>query len=468
MSTYHQRENKYKRKLSDANPFQIYDRSMKLKGTIDEVIRDSISGHGGAILHAASTPDEYGRLFIELEKHARVKYRGQIAKEVNGADASRLVESIIMPDDLVEIEMRRPRAGNAAALAAWDKESLIPKTAWAKKRETYFGQVDEMKGHIETLMSHDIQQDLHKNAAYTDEFNNETGSLRAYLDILVENLAQILPWSRTNSTAEVEKNIKDLKIYKCGCALEYHTRILALIKLLKVAKANIEKESLLIEEIEDDVVRNQFSARIDASKSVEVDSDVTIIKAIWDEIIGHGMDLRGKQFYKDEFSNSQCKIDSTPYSKRTVVNNEVKGGLNNMLTSFKVTLDRIKAENPTMKIHYISNNPDLGNKLKTGKDNDIKINAAEVRAVELDPYDDVDFKNKDASKKPCTFCRDKLVRFNVCKNHSYDNCFYNPNCKSQLAVKKPEVKKTAEQRKKAEDDSKAKRDYVKEKKIGRH
>jgi hypothetical protein len=166
MSTYHQRQNKYKRKFSEVNPFNMYDKDMKLKGTIDEAVRDSISGHGEAILHKASTPDEYVRLFIELETFARVNHRGQIAKEVTGANGSRLAESSIMPMDLVEVEMQRPRAGNAAAVAVW-----------AKKREIYFGEVDEMKGHIETLMSDDIKQDLHKNAAYNNEYNNETSSL---------------------------------------------------------------------------------------------------------------------------------------------------------------------------------------------------------------------------------------------------------------------------------------------------
>ena len=85
-----------------------------------------------------------------------------------------------MPMDLVVVEMQRPREGNAAtAVAAWDKEALIPKNAWAKKRETYFGQVDEMKGLI------DIKQDLHKNAAYNNEYNNETGTLRAYLPLFL-------------------------------------------------------------------------------------------------------------------------------------------------------------------------------------------------------------------------------------------------------------------------------------------
>ena len=74
MSTYHQRQNRYKRKFSDVNPFNLYDKDMKIKGTIDEAVRDSISVHGEAILHKASTPDEYVRLFIKLEKHARLNF----------------------------------------------------------------------------------------------------------------------------------------------------------------------------------------------------------------------------------------------------------------------------------------------------------------------------------------------------------------------------------------------------------
>jgi len=472
MSTLAQRLSKYNKRKLERNPFDMYDKNMMLKGTIDEEVRDSITGHGDAILHKASNPDEYVRVFEKLEEDARVNYRGQIAKEVAGDDGSIFAATSTIPMDLLVLKMQRPRAGNAAAINVWDKEAVPHKTQWLKKREDYFEQVDAIKGHIMTLMSKDINDDLNKIAAYRNELNNEEGSLRAYLDVLTENLSVILPWSKANNSNAVEKNIKEMKIYKCGCALVYYRRIQVLINLLKKSKTMTEKQRLQIDNIPDDDIRAQQSRLIEVSKDAEVDGEVSIIKVIYDEVVGHGMDKRGKEFYRDMFTQSQCKLDSTPFSERTVVNNEVKGGLSNMLKMFKVTLDRIKEENPTMKIHYINNNSDLGNKLKTGKDDEIKINATDLKKakkedIQLDPYDDVDFKNKKPDVKPCTYCRDTLVRYNICKGHSYNQCFFNPNCQSTLATRKPEVKKTAEQRQKAEDGAKAKRAYVKEKGIGR-
>ena len=100
MSTFGQRNNKYKRKL-ETNPFSLYDRNSRLKGSVDEVVKDSITGHGDAIIHRASNPDEYNRIFIQLEEYARTNYKGQIAKEVAGEAGSRLAEATIMPMDLV-------------------------------------------------------------------------------------------------------------------------------------------------------------------------------------------------------------------------------------------------------------------------------------------------------------------------------------------------------------------------------
>ena len=470
MSTFNQRSNKYKRK-AETTPFSLFDRNNRLKGSVDEVVKDSITGHGDAIIHRASNPDEYNRIFIQLEEYARTNYKGQIAKEVAGEAGSRLAEATIMPMDLVVVEMGRIRAGNAATLAAWDKESLVIKGQWMKDRAKYFEQVDFMKGYIMNLISNDIRDDLSKHADYNNEFNNEKGTLRAYLDILIEKLSIILPWSKANNSEEIEKNIKDLKIYQCGCALEYEKRIQALIKQLKKSKVAIEKERLQINNIENVEVREQQLRLINASKEAEVDGNSSIIKVIWIEMIGHGMDERGRTHYKNLFETSKCRSDSTPFSKRTDVNNVITGGLNNMMTSFKETLDRIKSENPTMKIHYVINNPDLGNKLTTDKEKEIAMNPADLKklkaVIKLDPYDKVDFKNKDASAKPCTYCRDTLVRFKVCQGHSYDDCFYNPNCKSRLLNSKPDLKRSTVQRKKAEEDAKAKRDYVKENNIGR-
>jgi len=35
---------------SSTDPFSIYDRNNRLKGSVDDVVKDSITGHGDAII----------------------------------------------------------------------------------------------------------------------------------------------------------------------------------------------------------------------------------------------------------------------------------------------------------------------------------------------------------------------------------------------------------------------------------
>jgi hypothetical protein len=461
MSTYEKRQNKFKRKRGDEDYRYSNQRKVSI-GKEDEDLKDSIDGYATSKFHRNSTPNEYTVTMKALKLYSQSNFPGPVTREITGGDPDALSINVTMPMNLIVDQLgARPGAGPAEAnnRKKWESDEKSLSEDWIRRRRKYLEQTGKLKGIIEQeFMTTDLREELNRVQAYRDAFNNDQGSMRAFMIVLIEQLSKILSWSEANSKDAIIKEIKQMKIADKGDAYAYFTDIENLINLLINANVEISKKQLNVAGIADVAVRDTQINHIKLMESARVDGDKELIKRIYDEFFYYALDDRGMTHYTNKSNEQQTAKGETPYSTRTTdANNNVTGGLGNMMKSMKKTLDRIKRENPTKKIYYVRDKPEFGNRLKTDATN-ILVNAQ--NEVKIDSHEGVDFENKDPTKKPCFYCRDTLVRFSACKKHDWNSCFFN---EKGNATKK----KTAEEKKKAVDFSKVKREYVKKNNIGR-
>ena len=307
MSTYEKRQNKFKRKRGDEDYRYSNQRKVSI-GKEDEDLKDSIDGYATSKFHRNSTPNEYTVTMKALKLYSQSNFPGPVTREITGGDPDALSINVTMPMNLIVNQLgARPGAGPAEAnnRKKWESDEKSLSEDWIKRRRKYLEQVGKLKGIIEQdFMTTDLREELNRVQAYRDAFNNDQGSMRAFMIVLIEQLSKILSWSEANSKDAIIKEIKQMKIADKGDAYAYFTDIENLINLLINANVEISKKQLNVAGIADVAVRDTQINHIKLMESARVDGDKELIKRIYDEFFYYALDDRGMTHYTNK-SNEQ-------------------------------------------------------------------------------------------------------------------------------------------------------------------
>ena len=347
----------------------------------------------------------------------KIDYGAEIHKELSEGMLSQYGVSEVMSSAAVKgIIGEFPVQGNYTnaeeytnRIKEYTTDQISLKQEWIKERKIYKDRVEKAIGYI---LKYHVSSELWKSIKFDQPILYRECETSNNMVAFKQRLKKAIDIANGNHEVELKdivlKEITQAKIKHFGCASTYLTTINELI---------IKYNQILIQSRSDRLPANLTAdekarrvAEITAEITDETDSNNTVNKKIYSEVLAHGMpEAKRKEYLRRDSELEMPDEDLNQYS-RMHVDGVTTGGVKTLLTALSKTVNNLKKLNPTQNIYY--GPAKFANNLN----------------VSITNVDDGKAAKEDVKKTTdgCWFCREKLyLREKIYSNHKRSKCIWN-------------------------------------------